>query len=236
MQRLDLAVSGYCYTIADIKSEELSMKLASYGLFKNSIITKIDPETMQYATLKISTKRGTASIPGRLAKDVHVRSGRGALKSIYDLEEGKSANVEEIDGCEKTAARLKELGIEKGVRLKLLRYLPHMEYIVLVNNRSRVRLSEAVAASVIGESLNMHKQFSFARKGRLFTVKSIVAGEKVTSYLENIGIKSGVEIILEGIEPGKYIPFEDEGTILIYATEGFHFRLSTATAEKIIVE
>lgn len=235
MQRLDIAESGYCYRIAEIRDEELSMKLASYGLFKNSLITKVDPEYAQFATVKISTKRGTASIPGSLAKHVSVRSGRGPVKSIYELEEGKSANVTEIDGCEKTVARLKILGVEKGVRLKLLRNLPHMEYLVLVNNRVRARISEAVAASIIGESLNMHKQFSFARKGRAFTVKSVVAGEKISAYLDNIGIAEGVDITLEGIEPGKDIPFEDEGSISVYALEGFHMKISEASAEKIIV-
>jgi len=235
MQKLALAETGLCYRIAEIRDDQLSRKLASYGIFINSLIMKTDPDAAQFATLKVSTKRGTAAIPGQLAKDVKVRAGRGALKSIYEMEEAKSANVAEIEGCEKVSARLKALGIEKGVKFKLLRRLPHMEYIVLVNKHTRVRLSEAIVAAIMGESLNMHKQFSFARKGRLFTVKSIVAGEKITSYLKSVGILEGAEISLEGIEAGKHIPFEESGTISIYASEGFNLLLSAASAEQIFV-
>jgi len=235
MQGLNSAESGYCYRIADIKDGSLANRLATYGLFKNSVITKIDPDDVQYATLKVNSKNGTAAIPGQLSKTILVRSGRGQAKSIYDIAEGKSANVAAIDGCEKTKARLSVLGIEEGVRLKVLKRLPHMEYVVLVDQKKRLRVSEAIASVIVGETLNQHKQFSFARKGKDFKVKTIQAGKKIQSYLSNVGIEEGVTICLEGIEPGKNIVFDENGTLSVYAMDGFRLIMTEENAEKIMV-
>jgi len=236
MQTLKTAESGYCHRIIDVQDKDLASKLMGYGVYKNSLVIKVDSDETDFPTVKLYTKNGTVAVHGQLAKNINVRSGKGIERNLYEMEEEKSANISHIDGCEKTHGRLKALGIEIGMRVKVLRFLPYMQYSVLVDSKRRVKLSEGVVASIIGKQGENQRQLFFAKRNEPIEIQDVVAGEKIARFLSDNGIKKGESITLEIIEPGKNILFDAEGDITIYIMEGFRMTISDKTAGKVIVD
>lgn len=221
--------------IIEIRDVELARNLSTYGIFKNSYVTKLNPDDSRFPVLKISCKNGTIAIPGHLAKYIKLRLSKSNEKEIYDIEEGKTGTVSHIEDEKNAIERLSRLGIETGIRIKILRQLPHMEYVVLVNSKRRIHLPESIAATIVGTVKEETKQLSFSRRGRTFIIKDIVQEKEYTTFLSNSGIVADAILSLEGIEAGKDIVFDEDGAYIIYTMEGYRLTLSTETASKIMV-
>lgn len=229
------AQMSHCYQIAEIKNIQLANDIGSYGIYKNSIVMKVDSDDLNYATLKLQTKDGTCTVWGHLAKKIFVKAGKQASKNIYDVEEGKTAILESVQGCETFQERLAFLGLVPGRRIKVQKRLPFMQYMVLIDGKIRVKLSEAIASTLFGVCMGKEMQFSFARKDKPFLVTKIISGEKMGLYLSEIGIDEGAEIQLTGIEPGKQVIFDEDASIALNVLEGYRLLISPETAKAIKV-
>lgn len=222
--------------IVQISDNGPAEKLSAYGVGINSYVVKIDSDSCKHATLKVFGRQKNITVPGRLAGHVTLRISKSReTKKLYDIAEGKSGTVDEIDDSGGIKEKLAVIGIKEGMRLKLLRRLPHMEYSVLVENKRRVKITEATAAAVIGKIDNRKKQLSLARKGKPFTVEAIAQEGHPDNFLSASGIVPGAVLMLEGIEAGKDIRLDGGDDIYIYTVEGFRLSISNDTARKIIV-
>lgn len=237
MLSLQNAESGYSYKIKNNIDAILAQKLALIGLYKGSYLTKLDLDDISYPTVKVDTKDGVKILSGHLAKHITARSGSGAVKPFYEFSPQSTIITQSLGSCNKNISRLNAVGIKEKMRLRLLKNLPHMEYVVTVNHKNRVRIPEAIAAVIIGKSVQRNDfQFSFASKGVPVVVTTIAAGKKITNFLNGVDIKVGSEIILEGIESGKRIDLDPQHDVVIYTHEGLIVTMSNATASMIEVE
>ncbi len=222
--------------IVKILDNELAVKLSSFGVNVNSYIVKTNSDNNKFATLKIFCRQKNIIIPGRYAKFIKIKKNKNSEEQeLYDLGEGQSAVIGSIDNLNDLKDRLSLLGIKTGMSFKLIRKLPHMEYSILVSNKRRVRLTEALAATIIGKTEGKKKQLSFARRNKLFKVETVLYSGIAKNFLSESGIVEGAEILLEGIEAGKDICVDDFGDNYIYTSEGFRLSLSDENADKVIV-
>ncbi|GAB1535101.1 hypothetical protein ADMFC3_07320 [Geovibrio sp. ADMFC3] len=237
MLNLKNAESGYCYRIKNTPQGESAQKLAALGLYKGSAVTKLDLDDVKYSTVKVDTKNGVRVISGQLAKHITVRAGSGSPKPFYDAAPSATVITYSLGKCEKNAKRLAMLGIKPRMKLKIIKSLPPMEYVVNVNHKNRVRISEAVAAMIIGDTVNRKNfQFTFSPKGVEFKVSGIAAGKKIATFLNNADINIGSVLSMEGIESGKRVDLDAEQEIVLHTFEGVVITMSEKTASLIEVE
>jgi Fe2+ transport system protein FeoA len=236
MLNLYSADSGTSLSIIEIEDPLLAQKLGSYGIYKNGVVTKISTKDSEFATVKVNLHGVSRNIVGFFSQLIKI-DVNGKEKFLYHLNEGDKGVVTKLRGSKKQQETLSKIGIEEGVQIAVQRYLPHMEYVLLVGKQKRVHLTEALVSLILGRCNSNDEliQFSFARKNREFEIESVVDEPKVSSYLKELGIKKGETILLEGIEPGKDVPFDETGNIFIYASEGYRLRISDETAKKILV-
>ncbi|MGE4497164.1 MAG: hypothetical protein AB7E48_04730 [Deferribacterales bacterium] len=236
MLNLQHAESGLCYIIKGTPQGESAQKLASLGLYKGSAVTKLETDDIKYPTVKVDTKNGVRVISGQLAKHITVRAGSGEPKPFYTAPLSSTVITHNLGRCDKNAARLAMLGIKERIKLKIIKYLPPMEYVVMVNHKNRVRISEAVAAMIIGDTENRKNfQFTFSPKGAEFKVKGIAAGKKITAFLCGVDICTGSVISMEGIESGKRVDLDAEQDVVLHTHEGLIITMSAKTASMIEV-
>lgn len=235
---LKSAKSGYGYKIKSTPAGELAQKLASVGLYKGSTLTKLDCDDIKYPTIKVNTKYRVTALAGQLAKHITVKAVKGEPKSLYATAPSSTVIIQSVGECEKNAERLAMLGIRPKLRIKVVKTLPHMEYVVMVNNKNRVRITEAAASMLIGsiEEKEDELQFSFAPKSVPFTVTDIAAGRRITAFFEGLGIRKNSVLSMEGIEAGKRIDIDPDTEVVLYTADGLFITMSAKTAALIETE
>ncbi|QAR32899.1 hypothetical protein EP073_05615 [Geovibrio thiophilus] len=237
MLNLQNAESGRCYIIKSSPQGDSAQKLASLGLYKGSAVTKLDLDDIKYPTVKIDTKNGVRVLSGQLAKHITVRAGSGEPKPFYEVSPSSTVITYSVGKSDKNAARLAMLGVKERMKVKIIKNLPPMEYVITVNHKNRVRISEAVAAMIVGDTVNRKDfQLTFSPKGTEFRVTGIAAGQKITAFLSGVEIGIGSVIIMEGIESGKRVDLDAEQEIVLYTHEGLIITMSSKTASMIEVE
>ena len=237
MSNLKNAQAGFSYKIKSTPAGELAQKLASVGLYKGSTLTKLDTDDIKYSTIKVNTKNGVVALAGQLAKNITVKAGKGDPRPLHEAAPSATVIVQSVGDCEKTAERLAVLGIVPKLRIKVVKPLPHMDYVVTVNNKNRARITEAAASLLIGNTVDKEgMQFSFAPKGTAFTVTAIAAGSRIKAFFEAIGIRIGSLIRMEGIEAGKRIDIDPAPEVVLYTADGLFITMSEKTAALIETE
>ncbi len=227
--RLSDAGSGGFYKILSIAGVDLERKLGAYGIFSGSVISKVSKGDIELNTLKIITKDGTKALSGSLARHIFYKSPSNEKRSIYEHAVGEwfPVVVPRI-----AAPDMNALGIKRGDLIQVVKKLPHMEYIALIDHRVRCRLSEAHAACLIGKG----RQFSFAGKGVGFVVEEIISLDTYSEVMSVNGIHRGTVMVLEGIESGKSVHMDEYPDMVLCTAEGLRVFIAMSTAEKITAE
>lgn len=227
--KLSEAKSGGFYKIVNVKDPETARRLSTYGIFGGSVVSKVSRGDIELATLKIVAHDGTKAVSGSIARHLFYKSSSGEKRSIYEHEpETEFAVVVP----KMITADMKKLGIKSGDSIKVIKKLPHMEYVTLIGRKTRTRLSEAHAACILGGG----KQFSFAGKNREFIVDSLISYDTYGSLMTAWGINEGTVLVLEGIEAGKSVHLDNYPDMVICTAEGLRVFISVHTAEKITAE
>lgn len=228
--RLDSAKSGGFYRITAIDSPELTRKMGGYGIFSGSVVSKVNKGDLELATLKLYTEKGTRTLSGSIARHLCYKSSAGEKRSIYEQEPETEFKVVVPKIA---AADASVVGIKGGSMVQVLKKLPHMEYVALVDQKIRCRLSEAHAACILGECQGEETQFSFAKRGAAFTVSTIVSMDTYSEIMKENGIKEGTVLTLEGIEAGRSVHLDDYPDMVLCTADGLRVFISSDTAKKI---
>ncbi|ADD68892.1 hypothetical protein Dacet_2130 [Denitrovibrio acetiphilus DSM 12809] len=231
--KLTKARSGGFFTVESINEADLARKLSVYGITSGILVCKINKGDLDLATLKLSTDKGSRTVSGSLARHLYYKSASGQQRSVYEKEQGEEL-ILEIP--ELIAEEMLKLGIAGGDSVKVLKKLPHMEYVTLVDHRVRCRLSEAHAACILGECEGKEIQFSFARKDARFVVRHIISKDTYANVMEAKGVYEGTVLALEGIEAGRSVHMDDFPDMVLCTADGLRIFISNATAEKITVD
>lgn len=224
--------------IVGILNNVLAARLENYGIFPGGFITKEEPVYFRCRSLKLHSANGNFVIPGKMAYHIHVASTADTLADFHlaELDEGDRAVITMIEKEEHAIFMLGEIGLVENLEVTLLKRLPHMEYRLLIYNKCRLRITESIAASIIGKIDGVTKQFSFAKHNKPFLITAIAQEEAICSFLKQNGIAPGNEIVLEAIEPGENIAIDSRQDVIFYSSNGAKLGVSNETAAQILVQ
>jgi len=109
-------------------------------------------------------------------------------------------------------------------------------YQVLIDNKRRVRITEDIAASIIGETGRKIEQLALTSRKKPFKITEIAQEDELCVFLRQIGIELGSEIILESVGPGESIAADKDENVVVFASNGAWLSFSNETASQIMVQ
>lgn len=223
-------------TIVKIASVNLTTWLNHLGLYIGSQITRHDDE-INFHPVRIRGESGDVVIPSGLGIKTLVHLDSGERRPLTEMSKHDHGHLETIAGGHGCTMALQKLGLEIGSEITFLRTLPHMDYIVTVNEEHRTRISEGEAARIWGKSEDGSAiQFYFARRGVPFTITDILGGRGVNEHLQTHGIALGHSMVLEGIQQAQEAHTPSEKTITVSSSSGLRLYLNLRQAGQIVVK
>ena len=197
---MDLSSAPYeqLLRLTAILDQELEVELKRAGLRVGDECHKHLPASLPSLRLKVGKK--SIVLGGGLIKKIII-SCRESEKTLDGILFEDEARVSKVQGGKMLQRSLEKLGVSPGSKLRLMRRLPPMEYVLRLNNRRRIKVSEATAARIIGfHEDDVEIQLSAARVELDFTIKEIIGGRRFAAFLKELGIVRMEKIVLEGVE------------------------------------
>ena len=225
--------------VISITDPAIASQLARTGLEPGSECHKHLHEAPP--SLRIKSANATAVIGSGMSQKIFIRCNN-ITKRLSDILFEDEAVIHEIRGGRFLLSAMDTLGFPIGTACHLQRRLPPMEYVLRLNdNRHRIKISDAVAAKVLGTHTDDGPtiQFTSARIEYPFTIRSIIGGRKTVYFVKELGLKKGQIIHLEGVEHSKYVhsPFAMESDICIKMRRGgLRIYVTAVQATSVIVE
>ncbi len=181
-----------------ITNETIENELGRAGLRVGSECHKHLPTNLP--SLRIKGSEGSVVLGGGLTSKVILQVDRDK-KTLGEIRFKDDADVVEVKGGCWLKKSLDMLGIKPGSKVRLMRRLPPMEYVLRINNRDRIKVGEATAARILGShEEGQVQQFSSARVEMDFEVTGFVGGRKFAAFMKGLGISRKQKIVLEGLE------------------------------------
>ena len=214
--------------------------LKRLGLFVGSTVIRHDNE-FRYHPVRVRGNKGDVIIPAGLAAKIYVHLDTDEKIPLAEMKKKDKGHLELINKRGRhMRAFLDKVGLCEEEEITFLHSLPHMDYITLVNDTERTRLSEGEAARIWGEcsaaDTDEDMQFYFARQNSLFTVKEIMGSPKVCNHLKTHGVTPGVVLRLLTIEQSQVLHAPSSEPVTISSPGGLRLYLSPEQAEAVIVK
>ena len=228
------APMGRPLVLTAVKDMDLARRLRLMGLFEGSEIMRLDEEVM-LRPVRIRGPKGEAVLGGGMAAKVVVHLDDGRKMPLSEMKGGETGHMEGLTGGRDLADTLEILGLTLNDHIHFVRALPPMEYITIIENRGRVRLTEGMASKIWGEMLGQTLQFVSARAGEKFRVIKLLGGNRARRQLRSKGLEPGKILILEGVaqaqslNPGLFNP------VIVSSREGLRLFLGIDEGDKVLV-
>lgn len=223
-------------TIMKIVNVDLITWMNHLGLFVGSKVTRHDDE-INFNPVRVRGGIGDVIVPAGLGIKAIVHLQNGERKPLTEMDKKDTGHLESIAGgrgCEKA---LNRLGLKIDSEITFLRSLPHMDYIVLINQTQRTRISEGEASRIWGSVEDgVEGQFYFSKRGASFTITEILGGRGVGQHLATHGIAIGNSMVLEGIEQAQQAHAPAEKKVTVSSQSGLRMYLNLKQAGQIVVE
>ncbi len=229
------APSSTTLHIEKISDLQLESELFRIGLVQNSEIIRMDAEADVH-TFRIKTSRGETTLAGGMGGKIVAHLDDGRIIPLIEMRPKETGHIEAIEAGEELTSALKTLGVENGEEIQMLRCLPPMEYIALVENKGRVRLSEGMAAKIIGSMGKKDNcQFTNAGKGLKFNVKEIIGGKNAIKIMQAYNIKPNDVIYLESVKNASTYRMGQGEHFILVTKEGLRLYLKKDQADALTV-
>lgn len=222
--------------LLEITKPELASWLQRLGLFVGSTIIRHDEE-VNYHPVRVRGSKGDVVVPAGLGIKVVVHSETGERKPLVEMKKNEQGHIETMSCGRGCVQALFHLGIEEDSDVIFIRSLPHMDYVTLINNLVRTRISEGEASRLWGKCEGEEEtQFYFATKNKPFLVQEIIGGRQIQKHLRTHAIEPGVTLLLEKIEQTRELHKPGARPITISSPGGLRLYLNPAQAGNIIVK
>ncbi len=223
--------------ILEITRPELALWLQRLGLFTGSHIIRHDEE-INYYPVRVRGKQQDVIIPAALALNIIVHTENGERKPLLEMQKKERGHIETMSFSHGCINAMTRLGIRENTDIVFIRALPHMDYITLIDNRERTRLSEGEAARIWGKCQGEPEetQFYFAKRKEKFSVHEIIGDQTMQKHLETHGVQPGSTLILEQIEQTQELHKPGMEPVTITSHGGLRLYLTPVQAKQILVK
>ncbi|MDD4732077.1 MAG: FeoA family protein [Desulfovibrio sp.] len=212
----------------------LEERLARMGIFPASEVTRLDGDADLHA-VRVRSARGEVVLGGGMGGKVVAHLDDGRMLPLTDLKPGERGHVETVNGGTELTEALAALGLESDEEIELVRRLPSMEYVTLVLGRGRVRLSEGMAAKILGRMGDLECQFANARAGVDFQVERIIGGQRARRAIASLGVHPGEALRLLAVEKAPHYRLAAGERFILCSAEGLRLFLRPEQAGQVIV-
>jgi len=227
---------GKPVVLAKVTDPGLAARLRHIGLFENSEIIRLEEE-VQFQPVRIRGTHGDAVIGGLMGARIVVHTDDGRKLPLMEMKPGETGHIQGLTvGCELNRT-LEVLGFKRNDNIRMIRNLPPMEYITVIEKGGRVRLTEGMAAKIWGciQGENRNIQFVSSRTGVRFHVEKILGGANAHQMLRTRGVTPSQVLVLEGVSPAQSISMSAHHPLIISSRAGLRLYLRPADGERILV-
>lgn len=228
------APKGQPLTIKKITHDHLEKNLASMGLFPGSVVTVMDEE-VNIQTVRVRGPQGEVLLSGGMGGKIVAHLDDGRKVPLPELNPGEQGHIEGVTGGQGLHEALSALGLKENDSIEMIRLMPPMEYITVIEGRGRVRISEGMAAKILGNMLGREYQFASAQVDTPFTVTRLIGGKRALHAIASLSIEPGKTLKLESVEQAKNIGNYGLDRIVTHSSEGLRIFLRKDQAENITV-
>ncbi len=227
---------GVLLYLEKIEDPKLEAELFRMGVFVKNIIYKMDVES-DIHTVRIKTAKGERVLAGGMGGKILAHVDDNRMLPLIEMKSKEKGHIEAIEGGEELANALSSLGLENGEKFEFIRSLPPMVYILEIEGKKRIKLSEAMAAKILGKMKNTKEcQFANASVKVPFTVTKIIGGESSKKILNSLNLEVGDVLTLFSVENAPIYSMSKQGRRLMLSTqEGLRVILKQEQADKIKV-
>jgi Fe2+ transport system protein FeoA len=220
-------------TLAEIRDETLSDRLARMGVYPGDELVLVDDD-VAFGPVRVRGPKGEVVLGGGVAAKVIVHHDDGHKTPVTEMHPGETGHVEGLVCGSAMARGLEILGIGEDDAIEMIRRVPAMDYQVAVG-KQRVRITEGAASKIWGEMGGQPMQFVMVGRGKPFLVLDILGGRRARATLERLGIVPGQTIVLEAVTPADSVGASDHGRIVLCVKSGLRLHLRPDQAQKVLV-
>lgn len=177
---------------------------------------------------------------GEMAARVMVHLDDDRKLPLPELAPGDEGHVEGLVSDCICANALQQLGIVENDRIRLVRRLPPMRYVTMVNDggrMARVALSDGQAAMIRGRFLpdGPEGQFALARVNTAFLVEKTLGAPQMLASLKNLGAVPGAQLTLVEVQPSQQVALAGHASIKLVTQDGLTLLVHPHDAVKMTV-
>ncbi|SDL05651.1 Fe2+ transport system protein FeoA [Maridesulfovibrio ferrireducens] len=217
-----------------ITRENLKNRLERMGL-RTGCELKIMSEDSILCPVRVKGPKGEVLLAAGMASKIIIHHDDGHKTPVFEMRKGEKGHIEGLTAASCLENSLKTLGLSEGDNIEFIRCLPSMDYHIVVDGKS-THITEGMAAKVWGVCGKEECQLATCGKREIFETKSILGSPRVAEKLSFFGIKPGINIRLENVEPAKDFRMSHNEHIIILSNEGLRLHLRSDQAEAILVE
>ncbi len=223
-----------------ISSQKLEQELFHTGITVGQTVYRLDAE-LDMHTVKIRHKGGETVLSGGMGGKILGHLSDGRIIALTEMKAGEKGHIETLEGGEELLNALHALGIHEEQEFEMIRVLPPMEYITRINQKRRERLSEGLAAKILGtlEMGSLEKgeliQFAASSAAVPFKVEKIIGGQSAQRLMQAYNIQKGDVLVLEYVENAPAFRLGQGEHFILTNAGGLRIFLKKEQAENIIV-
>ncbi len=222
-------------TISRISDQDLESRMGRMGLFVGDKITRLD-EDVALQTVRIKGPKGEVVLGGGMGGKVVVHLDDGRMVPLMEMQPGETGHVECVTAGGPLREGMKALGLKDDDPIELIRILPPMEFIAMIEGRGRIRLAEGMAAKILGSMGDIQCQFANAQVDMDFVVEKIIGGQRAQRAITSLDIAPGVTMRLESVGEAPSYQMAGRNRCVVSSSEGLRLFLRYDQADLVIVE
>ena len=232
--KLSLAPAGIPLLISSITDDDLESQMSRMGLFVGTEITRLDKD-VAIKTVRVRGPEGEVVLGSGMGGKVIAHLDDGRMLPLTDLHPGDTGHVEYVNAGPALKEGMDALGLNEDDPIELIRILPPMEYIAVVEGRGRIRLAEGMAAKILGRMGKIKCQFVNSQAGADFVVEQIIGGDRAQRAIASLDIAPGVTMRLEMVGKAPSYTMAGLNRCVITTPEGLRLFLRQDQTELIVV-
>ena len=232
--KLSLAPAGIPLLISSITDDQLESQMSRMGLFVGTEITRLD-EDVAIKTVRVRGPKGEVVLGSGMGGKVIAHLDDGRMLPLLDLSPGDKGHVEYVNAGAALQEGMAALGLKEDDPIELIRILPPMEYIALIEGRGRIRLAEGMAAKILGHMGEVKCQFVNAQAGANFVVEQIIGGDRAQRAIASLDIAPGVTMRLEMVGKAPSYTMASRDRYVVTTPEGLRLFLRQNQTDLIVV-
>ena len=225
---------GKYLLLVKVTNPDLALRLRRMGLFEGNEVQRLEEEVL-VQPVRVRGHKGDAVIGGGMGTKIVVHLDNGKRLPLIEMAPGETGHIEGLIGGSGLSGTMETLGFKIEDRISLVRKLPPMVYVTIIENKGRMRLPEGIAAKIWGQVENKNLQFVFARKGEKFYVRKLLGGANAKQMLLSRGIEPGKILVLDGVEQAQNLHHGIRNPLIISSRDGLRLFLQPDEGQQLFV-